>query len=59
MLERDKEGRLRSCRELSLVLEMAVEDNCEEMARKEFCGAKKTSCVIWGTVRLNLVHPGQ
>jgi hypothetical protein len=35
------------CRELGRVLEMAVEDDWEEMARKKSGGAKKNSCVIW------------
>jgi hypothetical protein len=29
------------------VLEMEVEDDWEEIERKELGGAKKTSCVIW------------
>jgi hypothetical protein len=33
-------------RELGRVLEMAVEGDWEEVARKELGGAKKTSCVI-------------
>jgi hypothetical protein len=35
------------CRKLGRVLEMAVEGGWQEMARKELCGAKKISCVIW------------
>jgi hypothetical protein len=27
---------------------MAVEDDWEEMAKKDSGGAKKSSCVIWG-----------
>jgi hypothetical protein len=33
--------------ELGRLLEMAVEGDWEEIARKELGGAKKTSCVIW------------
>jgi hypothetical protein len=37
-----------SCyRELGRVLEMSVEDDWEEMARKKLDCARKTSCVIW------------
>jgi hypothetical protein len=36
-----------SCRELGRVLEMAVEGDWEEMARKELDCDKKTSRVIW------------
>jgi hypothetical protein len=35
-----------SCRELGRVLEMAVQGDYEEMARKEFGCEKKISCVI-------------
>jgi hypothetical protein len=35
------------CQELGRVLEMAVEGDWEEMARKELDWDKKTSCVIW------------
>jgi hypothetical protein len=34
------------CRELGRVLEMAVQGDCEERARKELDRAKKTSCVL-------------
>jgi hypothetical protein len=33
-------------RELRESLEMAVEDDCEEMTRKELVYEKKTSCVL-------------
>jgi hypothetical protein len=36
-----------SCQEFGRVLEMAVEDDWEEIARKDLGAAKKTSCVIW------------
>jgi hypothetical protein len=46
-LKRDKEGRFRECyRELGRVVEMAVEDNREEIGRKKLDCAKKTSYVI-------------
>jgi hypothetical protein len=34
-------------RELGQVLEIAVEGDWEEMARKELVDVKKTSCVSW------------
>jgi hypothetical protein len=36
-----------SCHEMGGVLEMAVEGDWDEMARRELGGAKKISCMIW------------
>jgi hypothetical protein len=36
-----------SCQEMGRVLEMAVQGDWEEMARKELSGEKKISCVSW------------
>jgi hypothetical protein len=35
------------CQELGPFVEMTVQGNWEEMARKESDGVKKTSCVVW------------